>query len=1085
MLLRIFITMLGLSACFPVFCSSSENSWLNKEYQPSDFTQKSTTALMQAAENGHLLALQWLIEQGADINHRAEGRLSTLDYAIQSGQSGAVKLLLHAGARVTNTALQDASRQGSLDVVMALLKRQTYDESALTKALGQAVLNGHAGLVAPLIEAGADPNGKVEILNNEEPILTLVRFENDATTLRELLNFNVDAHVTTPTHGDSLFMNAAIDNSVPMMKMLLDHGVDPNWINARGESALSRMFSLNQTKALPFLLEHGIDVNVPVKGEPLLSIFIARKKHEFARKILPRANVNQVDGAHQTPLMVAIEADAGDIVEAILLKKPDFSLRNAYGKSALDMALEKKNKALVKRMIEYGAPVDAGVLKTAIEAGDKGIFAHLLAHGGDLQTKIMDTIRERRGNYINIKNRLVSMARYACSKKQQAIGIFLITQGVHYELESLAGCAVENGLETMLDLLQKKHKNFVKTPHIGDPLMVIASYSGQSKMLSWLIKHGGHVNAQDRFGSSALSLAMQSRDPAAVSMLIKHGARLRSRQNTEYGSGISTLMVASEYGYSDIVQRLLKAGADIHRKTLFGESALHFAARSNDSRIFQQLHQKGADLNAQSLEHVTPLMLAAEHTDAGKILDYLLSHGADLNRIDLYGHNALFYAVKKPQWRNAKRLIEAGIDVNQTDLTGKTVRDYINSGYGDDYDAVEKSLDSAGLVPKVKKTTALANDLKEISEAEVKKLLHQDDFAAHVLLGRYFEGVKHDRVNAWYWFRKSAVEGHPAAQYHLGRLLLQGLGGAELDHEGIFWLKKAAQSKYGPALYFLYEYYSKKNKKDRAGTFLMQAVEAGEPAALYKKAMQPELLGQADLSNKEILRLVKTAAEKSYAAAQYTLAVYLLAEGEDQDPAAAVGWLKSAVAQNHLEAMLLLAESFSEGKGVEKDEKQALVWYKKARSLGADIDRIFGLLHEHGTGMPVEKDKARTFYLRSRLNGDILARSALGGLHENGLDAGPDYKTALRWYRLSAQQDNAAYAYLRVAMLYLDKSKLGYKPAVARYYLEPPAKVEVPEAQYQLSLLYRQGKGVKKDAEKAEFWLNKAVENGYQQNAND
>ena len=101
-----------------------------------------TTALMMAAANGHVEAMQVLLSAGADINATNERENTSLHWAVFTGQEEAVKTLLAAGGCdvfVKNeqglTAAMDAERAGKGELVVLILN-SLDDEDAAAAALG-------------------------------------------------------------------------------------------------------------------------------------------------------------------------------------------------------------------------------------------------------------------------------------------------------------------------------------------------------------------------------------------------------------------------------------------------------------------------------------------------------------------------------------------------------------------------------------------------------------------------------------------------------------------------------------------------------------------------------------------------------------------------------------------------------------------------------------------------------------------------------------------------------------------------------------------------------------------------------------
>ncbi|WP_422135591.1 MULTISPECIES: ankyrin repeat domain-containing protein [unclassified Endozoicomonas] len=96
--------------------------------------------------------------------------------------------------------------------------------------------------------------------------------------------------------------------------------------------------------------------------------------------------------------------------------------------------------------------------------------------------------------------------------------------------------------------------------------------------------------------------------------------------------GLTALMVASIRGHTDVVERLINAGANPNAaRTLDGTSPLFLAALKGNADCLEILINAGADLNAaRTLDGATPLFIAAwkGNTDCVEILIHV---GVDLN----------------------------------------------------------------------------------------------------------------------------------------------------------------------------------------------------------------------------------------------------------------------------------------------------------------------------------------------------------------------------------------------------------------------------------------------------------------------
>ncbi|MBO5997088.1 MAG: ankyrin repeat domain-containing protein [Alphaproteobacteria bacterium] len=170
---------------------------------------------------------------------------------------------------------------------------------------------------------------------------------------------------------------------------------------------------------------------------------------------------------------------------------------------------------------------------------------------------------------------------------------------------------------------------------------------------------------------NALHYAARAGDTNMVKMLLKDGDYDINALGDTTGGGSTPLMLACINDHREIVNLLIKAGADVNIVNKAGWTALHYAARSSHFENFQiakALIENGADLNVlANVDDVgkwTPLILAARNGNE-RIAEALIEKGADLNVADKHGWTALHYAARDNYVKIAKALIENGADLNK------------------------------------------------------------------------------------------------------------------------------------------------------------------------------------------------------------------------------------------------------------------------------------------------------------------------------------------------------------------------------------------------------------------------------------
>ncbi len=128
------------------------------------------------------------------------------------------------------------------------------------------------------------------------------------------------------------------------------------------------------------------------------------------------------------------------------------------------------------------------------------------------------------------------------------------------------------------------------------------------------------VNAYADDGFQPLGLACFFGHFETAEYLVKAGAMVNSPSRN--GLNVTPLQSAAAGGHLEIVQMLLKNGANPNVRETGGFTPLHAASENGDVEMIHALILAGADLHAKSADGRLPLDLAQanSHTDAVKIL---------------------------------------------------------------------------------------------------------------------------------------------------------------------------------------------------------------------------------------------------------------------------------------------------------------------------------------------------------------------------------------------------------------------------------------------------------------------------------
>ncbi len=159
---------------------------------------------------------------------------------------------------------------------------------------------------------------------------------------------------------------------------------------------------------------------------------------------------------------------------------------------------------------------------------------------------------------------------------------------------------------------------------------------------------------------SGLWVASQKGYTDGVQLLIKAGADL----NPTTDDGATPLFIASQNGRAEAVEILIQAGADLNPTTDDGATPLFIASQKGLVEVVEILVKAGADLNQARDDGVTPLLMAS-HNGHAEVVKILVNAGADLNQGKDNGTRPLYIASQNGHSKVVEILVKAGADLNQ------------------------------------------------------------------------------------------------------------------------------------------------------------------------------------------------------------------------------------------------------------------------------------------------------------------------------------------------------------------------------------------------------------------------------------
>lgn len=307
-----------------------------------------------------------------------------LEHFVHSGYSGVISIYLDGRMRQfpvhhKDTMYTDEAtgkiKEGRLSRLLQDMERTPQQRQALAREearhrevapiLKAARMGGDVGEIRTLVAAGADPNAE----SDDKTPLLLAAEQQHAAAVVVLLKLGADPNRLTSSRQAALTA-AAYSGSLEIVKLLLDHGANPNiasetWtplaaaINARMEDNLA---------VIRELVERGANVNKGAKNHhgvyhepPLITAIMRSPSLQVVKYLISRGA--DVDVVHQdkTPLMhVAFrspltESHRDELLQALLDAGANVNLIAPNCWTALSAASFMRNTELQNQLLRAGA----------------------------------------------------------------------------------------------------------------------------------------------------------------------------------------------------------------------------------------------------------------------------------------------------------------------------------------------------------------------------------------------------------------------------------------------------------------------------------------------------------------------------------------------------------------------------------------------------------------------------------------------------------------------------------------------------------------------------------------------------------
>ncbi|CAM9281706.1 unnamed protein product [Chrysoparadoxa australica] len=157
---------------------------------------------------------------------------------------------------------------------------------------------------------------------------------------------------------------------------------------------------------------------------------------------------------------------------------------------------------------------------------------------------------------------------------------------------ALMDAAQEGHLSVLQLLLQRGAGVHKQSNDVGINALMAACNRGHTTCMAALLDAGADINGSMAYGCTALFVAAQKGHLDALQLLLQRGADVHKQSNDDE---ISALRVACTMGHAMCVAALLDAGADYNTSDKKGGRALHVASMHGHLDVMEILLKRGAD----------------------------------------------------------------------------------------------------------------------------------------------------------------------------------------------------------------------------------------------------------------------------------------------------------------------------------------------------------------------------------------------------------------------------------------------------------------------------------------------------------
>ena len=419
------------------------------------------------------------------------------------------------------------------------------------------------------------------------------------------------------------------------------------FINEDGETAL-HLAAKQDVYLARDVLDHGFDINLRnVCGEtPLMCAVNSENVDTVAFLLKNHADVNARDDQQSTCLhLAALNDKHGSITEIILRRNPDIEAMDGIGLRPLFLAAFNGNDAVVRRLLRFGARLEAkeldgfNALYYACMQANHVFMSRLLDQNGPDFEAFYDLAKYGLPADPSLSTPSKRRAQIVHSLIDHSADVHAVSRGF-----TPLHIAALTAQEKLVDILLSNGAEASGVP------VITAYYGLTSKTVDLLLTNGASVSATDsRWNKTALIWTAEIGSPKTLKVLLSHGANVHHQDK----QGSSALHYAGANARNESIRLLLDAGADPNLLDLGGCTTLIRLARAGRFYLAGRWWNPSAD-------------------EREKAATLLLNAGCDPSVRDMHGNLAVHYAAGNGYRGILDAIERAGGGMELLDGSGRT-----------------------------------------------------------------------------------------------------------------------------------------------------------------------------------------------------------------------------------------------------------------------------------------------------------------------------------------------------------------------------------------------------------------------------